>query len=62
MMLGVQIVGLKGGLHTMAVLSGVTDHIHGARLGQAGEIEINFEMQSEFPHTSTPTAAYAAEN
>ena len=45
----VQIVGLKGALHTMTVLSGATDHIHGARLGQAGEIEILFEMQSEAP-------------
>ena len=42
-----QIVGLKGALHTVTVLSGATDHVHGARLGQAGEIEILFEMQSE---------------
>lgn len=31
----------------MTVLAGATDHIHGARLGQAGEIEILFEMQSK---------------
>lgn len=42
-----QIVGLKGALHTVTVLAGATDHIHGARLGQAGEIEILFEMQSK---------------
>ena len=61
MVLRMQIVGLKGGMHTMAVLSGVTDHIHGARLGQAGEIEINFAMQSELPPTASLAAAHAAE-
>lgn len=45
-----QIVGLKGGFHTGAVLTGVSDHIHGARLAQACEVEILFEMQSRAPH------------
>ena len=54
-----QIVGLKGGLHTMAVLSGATDHIHGARLGQAGEIEILFEMQSKTAHLTAAEVLHA---
>lgn len=42
-----QIVGLKGGFHTGAVLTGVSDHIHGERIAQASEVEVYFEMQSE---------------
>ncbi len=42
-----QIVGLKGGVHTGAVLTGVSDHIHGERIAQASEVEVYFEMQSE---------------
>lgn len=42
-----QIVGLKGGIHTGVVLTGVTDHIHGERIAQASEVEVYFEMQSE---------------
>ena len=38
-------MGLKGGLHTSAVLSNVSDHIHGERLAQANEVEVLFEMQ-----------------
>jgi len=40
-------VGLKGGFHTGAVLTGVSDHIHGERIAQASEVEVYFEMQSE---------------
>ncbi len=42
-----QIVGLKGGVHTGAVLTGVSDHVHGERIAQASEVEVYFEMQSE---------------
>ena len=42
---GMQIVGLKGGLHTGAVLSNISDHIHGERLAQANEVEVLFEMR-----------------
>lgn len=42
----VQIVGLKGGLHTSVALSNVSPHIHGVRLGQTSEVEVQFEMQT----------------
>ncbi|DBA86900.1 hypothetical protein WJX79_000527 [Trebouxia sp. C0005] len=41
-----EIVGLKGGFHTGAVLTGVSDHIHGERIAQASEVEVYFEMQN----------------
>ena len=41
-----QIVGLKGGLHTSVALSNISDHIHGERLAQAREVEVLFEMQT----------------
>lgn len=41
-----QIVGLKGGLHTGVALSNISHHIHGERLAQAREVEILFEMQT----------------
>ncbi|DBB13111.1 TPA: hypothetical protein ACH3X3_005838 [Trebouxia sp. C0006] len=41
-----QIVGLKGGVHTGAVLTGVSDHVHGERIAQASEVEVYFEMQN----------------
>lgn len=41
-----QIVGLKGGLHTGVALSNISNHIHGERLAQAREVEILFEMQT----------------
>ncbi|KAL3150246.1 hypothetical protein ABBQ32_000102 [Trebouxia sp. C0010 RCD-2024] len=41
-----EIVGLKGGLHTSVALSNVSPHIHGVRLGQTSEVEVQFEMQT----------------
>ena len=44
-----QIVGLKGGFHTGAVLSGASSSVHGERIAQAREVEVYFEMQSRLP-------------
>ena len=44
--MSLQIVGLKGGLHTSLALSNISDHIHGKRLAQAREVEVLFEMQT----------------
>ena len=44
--MSLQIVGLKGGLHTSVALSNISDHIHGERLAQAREVEVLFEMQT----------------
>ena len=41
-----QIVGLKGGLHTGVALSNISQRIHGVRLAQASEVEVLFEMQT----------------
>lgn len=44
--MSLQIVGLKGGVHTGVALSNISNHIHGERLAQAREVEILFEMQT----------------
>jgi len=52
----VQVVGLRGGYHTAAVMGGVNDKVHAKRLAQASEVLIELHAPGEAPKcTQTST-------
>jgi hypothetical protein len=42
-----QVVGLRGGYHTAAVMGGVNDKVHAKRLAQASEVLIELHAQGD---------------
>lgn len=49
--MAVQVVGLRGGYHTAAVMGGVNSKVHAKRLAQASEVLIELKGKLHVTHT-----------